>query len=338
MINFLNRQVRITDPEVIDKDLITKELQNGSHVIVQFSEEHYYLTLLDELNVLCSTYTHNFAVRFFGHYNSTFNCNFLLKIPNVKALYIDCLEYADNLEVITLLKELKMISIDIYNIDYPEILNSDNFRFLEILIISGTKKSINLEYLKKCKELKALIISGKTRNIDTIGDVVNLEFLSLNSISGSSLNFINRLKKLNTLKIILGGRDNINEIEMNNIETLELIRVRGLNNLDNLNLFKGLRNLLIEDQIQISQIHFQSNLDKLEDLKLLNCKQLNSISGLVNLESLKQIRIYKTNIDFNSLINDPLPKSLKIFGFFTTKAKKDKQIEKTLLNMGYNLI
>ncbi|MGO4698949.1 hypothetical protein AB4Z50_32340, partial [Paenibacillus sp. 2TAB26] len=139
------------------------------------------------------------------------------------------------------------------------------------------------------------------------------------------------------LKIILGGRENINEIKENYIETLEIIRVRGLNDLDSLNRFMGLRNLLIEDQIQIFKINLQNNLNKLMDLKLLNCKQLNSLTGLENLRSINQIRIYKTDIDFNSLINEPLPKTLKIFGFYTTKTKIDKEIEKTLINSGYRL-
>lgn len=84
----------------------------------------------------------------------------------------------------------------------------------------------------------------------TLTAATELQFLSLNSISKNSINFINDLEKLKTLKFILGGRENINEIEENKIESLEIVRVRGFSELSNMSKFNQLRNLLIEDQIK----------------------------------------------------------------------------------------
>jgi protein phosphatase 1 regulatory subunit 7 len=233
MTNFLKRQVRINDPIDINEESIENDLKSGNHVIVQFSDREYYNDqILNKINQLCIRFEDSFGVRFFGHYSSIFDCNVLSNIPNVKALYLDCLQAIHNLNTITKLDHLQMLNLGVYNLDDSDILKANNFRNLKTLIISSGKRTINLEYIKDNKHLKALIVSGKIKNIDAIGDVAELEFLSLNSVTKSSIAFINNLKRLKTLKFILGGRDNINEIEENHIETLEIIRVRGFNDFE----------------------------------------------------------------------------------------------------------
>jgi protein phosphatase 1 regulatory subunit 7 len=336
MTNFLKRQIRINDPIEINEEIIENDLKSGNHVIVQFSNREYYNDqILKKINQLCIRNDDSFGVRFFGHHSSIFDCNVLSNIPNVKALYLDCLQAIHNLNTITKLDHLEMLNLDVYNLEDSDILRANNLRNLKTLIISSGKRTINLEYIKDNKQLKALIVSGKIKNIDAIGDVAELEFLSLNSVSKSSIAFINKLKRLRTLKFILGGRDNINEIEENHIETLEIIRVRGFNDFKNISKFRELRNLLIEDQPQLLKIDFQDKLNKLENLNVLNCKNLTDISNLDNLISLKKLRIYKTNIDFDSFINQIKDVSLNEVGFYTGKTKVDKEIEKSLLNLGY---
>jgi protein phosphatase 1 regulatory subunit 7 len=162
-----------------------------------------------------------------------------------------------------------------------------------------------------------------------------LEFLSLNSIKKTPVDFVNRLRKLKTLKFILGGRENIHEIEENEIENLELVWVRGFNDLSNISKFKKLRTLHVEDNIQLTKIHFDMELTGLKDLKILNCKTLDSLTGLDKLTSLEQLRVYKTAIDFEIFSSQRIPKSLKILAFYTTKKKVDDKIRETLDKRGY---
>jgi protein phosphatase 1 regulatory subunit 7 len=107
--------------------------------------------------------------------------------------------------------------------------------------------------------------------------------------------------------------------------------------LKNISKFKELRNLLIKDQPQLLKIDFQDKLNKLENLKILNCKNLTDISNLDNLVSLREIRIYKTNIDFDPFIKQLREISFNEVGFYTGKTKVDNEIEKSLLNLGYKL-
>lgn len=329
-------QSRIDNPERIDQLLIEKDLKLGKLVIVQFSDKIYSDKILIELNQLCLDYGENFSIRFYGHYQDSFDCKILLKLPDLKSLWLDCLLKAENIEILTELKNLKRLGLGVFELKATEIFQSYNLQNLNELFIGETKtKALNLEYLNKYKDLKHLIICGHTKNIDVVGKLPNLEFLGLNSVSKVPLNFVNNLKKLKSLQVILGGRENLDEIEENKIENLEIIRVRGFNSLKNISNFNMLKNLQIEDQIQLKELHFDQELPSLRDFKLLNCKTFKHLTGLENLNSLNQLRIYQTDINFDDFINQPLPKSLEVFAFYTTKTKIDKEIRQRLSKLGY---
>jgi len=331
------KQNKIDNPEKIDVDYIDKKLQEGDHVIVQFADKIYSDKTLFQLNELCEKYDERFGIRFYGHYSSSFDFDTLRKIPNVKCLYVDCLTHAENVLTLTELIKLKSLSLGVFELKDTEILKLENLQQLTRLILTETRtKAVNLEYLKNYKNLQALIISDHTKNIESIGELSNLEFLSFNSIKKTPVPFVNKLKKLKTLKFILGGRENIHEIENNDIENLEIVWVRGFNDISNISKFDKLKTLLIEDNIQLLKIHFDQELSNLKDLKILNCKKLNSLTGLENLTSLKQLRVYQTDLDFETVINQKLPSTLKIFAFYTAKKKIDGKIKEILENKGYS--
>ena len=329
-------QNRINNPEKIDRLLIDKDLKDGKLVIVQFSDKLYTDKILADLNELCLEYDDNFSVRFYGHYPGSFDCKTLLKLPNLKALWLDCLLKAENLEVVTELKNLRRLSLGVFELSETEIFQANNLKNLKELIIGETRtKALNLQYLQNFKDLNYLIICGHTKNIDVVGKLTELEYLGLNSISKVKLDFVNKLKKLKSLHFVLGERENLDEIEENEIETLEIIRVRAFNSFKNISNFKKLKNLQIEDQIQLTELHFDKEIPTLTDFKLINCKTFKSLTGLEKLNGLKQLRIYKTEINFDEFIQQQFPKSLDILAFYTSKTKIDKAIKERLLKLGY---
>jgi hypothetical protein len=334
MINY--RQNRINDPKTIDSDYIDKELKDGKHVIVQFSDKTFNDKMLSQLNDICDKYDSSFGVRFYGNYSGSFDFKTLLKIPNVKCLYVDCMTKADNISTLAELQNLQKLSLGVFELRETEILDSKNLKGIEELILIETKtKAFNLDYLKDYRNLKLLIIGGHTKNIDSIGELTDLEFLSFNSVKHVPIHFVNKLKNLKTLNFILGGRDNINEIEENNIENLNITWVRGFNDLSSISKFNNLKTLHIEDNIQLNKIQFDREFPSLIDLKILNCKTLDSLIGLDNLKALNELVIYKTNLDFENLINQKLPKTLDTFVFCTTKTKIDKEIKERIIKQGY---
>lgn len=193
LTNFLKQQLRINNPKVINKEYIESNIKSGKHVIVQFSENVYDETILSDLNEICARNDENLGVRFYSHYSSFFDCDVLQKIPDVKGLYLDCLQYARNIHNLKFLKHILMLSLDIYNFDETDILKYSNLHGLNTLIISGAQKAINLEYLSDYLNLTALMVGGKMGNIEKIGSAIELKFLSLNLTSKSSISFVNEL-------------------------------------------------------------------------------------------------------------------------------------------------
>lgn len=329
-------QIRINNPEKIDRLLIDKDLKDGKLIIVQFSDKLYNDKILADLNELCLEYDDNFSVRFYGHYQGSFDCKILLKLPNIKALWLDCLLKADNLGVLTDLKNLRRLSLGVFELKETEIFQANNLKNLKELIIGETRtKALNLQYLENYTDLNYLIICGHTKNIDVVDKLTELEYLGLNSISKVKLDFVNKLKRLKSLHFVLGGRENLDEIEENEIETLEIIRVRAFNSFKNISNFKKLKNLQIEDQMQLTDLHFDKEISTLTDFKLINCKTFKSLTGLEKLNGLKELRIYKTEINFDEFIQQQFPKSLDILTFYTSKTKIDKEIKERLLKLGY---
>lgn len=328
----------INDPLFLNQEEIRTELNNGKEVLIQFSHPHYRLDLLNELNGICISCSNKLRIRFYGHYNYNFDCNILKHIPYVKNLSIDCLDSADNISAIAALLHLEVLSVGIYELLDTKILRFDNLHSLKKLSLGSTKtKQLDLSYLESYNCLQELVISGHTKQIAKVGKLKQLESLWLNSISKIPLNFLNEIEHLKSLSLLLGGRPDLAELTISSLEQLRIIRVRGFNTLNNLERFPSLKNLTIEDQIQLQSLHIPTTLQYLSSIKLANCKQLAILEGLKQLPALRELLIHETAIDFNNFINSTLPKSLRHFSFRTTKNQRDKEIKEQLINLGYGV-
>jgi protein phosphatase 1 regulatory subunit 7 len=329
--------IRIDNPNQVDTILIERELGLGKEVIIQFSDVTYTSETLNDIDELCSKCDENLCIRFYGHYFKAFDCKILRNIPGVKCLYLDCLTSVKNLHVVTELANLEVLVIGIFELRETEFLGSENLRNLKGLTVGETKtKSFNLVHLEKIKNLTSLRISGHTKNIESIGELSDLDSLSLNAVKQVPVGFINKLKKLRKLELLLGSRLNLNEIEKNKIEELDIVWVRGFNDLSCLSKFPKLNKLRVENQIQVAAIQFDMNSSNLSDLKIINCKRLEAISGLSNMHHLQSLVVSRTGVDFDAFMKQELPNSLSHLGFYTGKSKVDKDIKLAILEKGYS--
>ncbi|MFX3631828.1 MAG: hypothetical protein ACE3L7_07075 [Candidatus Pristimantibacillus sp.] len=329
------RKILINNPVALDRVKIKQDLLDGNQVIVQFSHPDYYGSMLEEVDELCARLDENFGVRFYGHYSLSFDGDTLLKIPHVKMLHLDSLLQAHNTETLETLVHLNSLNLMIYELENSEILGIESLRSLRDLVIMSDKKILNLQYLKEFSLLEQLHVGGKVKSLDAIGYLEVLDYLALHSISKPPLHFINQLKKLKHLRILLGGREHIQEIEENEIDNLEICRVRGFHDLGNITKFRALTSLKIEDQIQLREIGFDQGMEALEEITISNCKGLARLSGLEGLPSLRKLRIFKTAIDFDSFIQQKLPSGLSELEFITSKSKADQAIQDSLLKLGF---
>ncbi|MCP3928020.1 MAG: hypothetical protein GY705_02830 [Bacteroidetes bacterium] len=329
---------RINDPENITQEEIDTILSKGKNPIIQFSKGSYSPSLLKKVDSLCEIYGEELEVRFYGHYGGAFDAKVLLNVPHVVKLSIDCLQYIENHEEIGNLQDLKSLSFGVYYFEDKAFLSQLNLKVLNRLVIGENhKKNIDLSCLSQCEALEELYVVGHTKHIDRLSSLPKLKKLSLGSIGKKqNLQFLNEINKLESLTLILGGRESFEEVVNPNLKKIEIIRVRGLERLGDLSRFPELSYLQIEDQIKIKEVNFANPLFSLEDFKVITCKSLNRLNGLNKLENLGNLRIYGTDIEINNILSIELPKTLKVFAFYTGKVKKDKEIRTILDKRGFS--
>ncbi|WP_452227743.1 hypothetical protein [Lacinutrix sp. MEBiC02404] len=328
---------RLTNPENIDKSFIESEIESGNNVIIQFDEITYNDGILSDLNILAKKLDRNFEIRFYGHDKKTFDCKTLLKVNNVKNLSINCLKKVKNLNELSKLEHLEKLIIGIDDFKETEILNSDNFKSIQELNLATSKtKNLNLEYLKEYTNLTSLGISGNFKNTESIGQIENLGTLYLSGTNHKiKFDFVNQLKNLKELYLSFGSRENIDEIIGENLESLTILWIKNLNTL-NISRFKKLKYLQVENQAQIESIEFNSRMNSLSKLKIINCKGLLKMEGLKELNSLKTLIISRSlKLEYENIINQELPKSLEHFNFYTARKAFDTEIKDRIRSLGY---
>ncbi|WP_042161228.1 hypothetical protein [Paenibacillus gorillae] len=329
------RRILINDPVSLDRVQIKQDLRDGNQVIIQFSHPDFYGSILEEVDELCARLDENFGVRFYGHKSISFDGRTLLRIPHVKMLHLNSLVQAHNTDALAALGHLYSLHLGIYELENTDILRIDSLQSLRDLTFISDNKVINLQYFKEFTHLQQLHIGGKVKNLDALGHLEGLEYLALHSISKLPLHFINRLKKLKHLRILLGGREHIQEIEENDIDDLEMVRILGFHDLSNIKKFRALTSLRIEDQAKLLEIGFDRGMEALEEISISNCKGLTHLPGIEQLPSLRKLRIMRTAIDFDSFIAQELPSALSELEFTTSKSKANQEIEDSLLKLGY---
>ncbi len=331
------KQERIQNPSSVERAVIESKIAEGYHVILQFDKPPYSPELLKRINNLCGELGKQLEVRFYGHYGTHFDASVLCYLPDVAALSIDCLSEATNLAALSDLANLRYLSLGIYKLDDQHILKSLQLRNLEKLIIGESlKANFDLTPLQDCSNLIKLCVEKHTKNIDSLARLPALQALTLRCIpKRQNLEFVSKIQSLRHLVIILGGRANIWEIQHPSLEELEIIWVRGFSNFENIGAFPSLRSVKIEDQIRLENLRFTASNKNIQSIRIWNCKTLRALEGLDHLAELTSIRIGTTALNVDSILEQRLAASLKMFAFHTGKVKENETIRKKLDALGY---
>lgn len=330
---------RINNPASVDAARIAALIDAGDEVVVQYSEPCYEDHDLVSLNDLAKLYGRDLEIRFYGHSDSSFDATVLGFLRDAQRISLDCLRSARNLEHLKYLEGLKVLNLGVYELSDEHVLGSLNLPSLESLTLGDTRKSnIDLAHLARCVKLTRLHTTGHTKNIEVICRLPQLTELSLSSIKRScDIAFVSDLSKLLALRLILGGRESVAQVTPSALRILEIIRVRGLEDLGDLGRFSDLESVSIQDQIKLESIKLGAN-PKLHEIRISNCKALNRIDGLSGLGSLSRLSIYQTAICYEDLVSTELPSSLETMAFYTGKSNRDSEIEADLSARGFRRV
>jgi len=329
---------RITDPKKVSREHLDEVLGRGVNPTIQFSKPGYSTGLLKKVNKLCSEYGDRLEVRFYGHHSDAFDASVVRHIPDAQWLSVDCLLRISNEDEIARLPNLRKLSFGVYYFDKPDFLATLNMAQIRRLALSDVKKkNFDLAPLAQCEELDEFFLNGHRRNIAAISQLPKLRKLSLGSIAkGQALEFVNEIPRLEKLTIILGGRENFDEIEHSSLSDLEVLRVRALNSLGDLSRFPKLRRLHVEDQLQLRSVSFECA--GLEEISIHNCKNLEQLNGLLKLRQLRAFRTSRTRLDLDSLLDANWPESMESVAIYGGSEKWNKHARQVLDKKGYREI
>jgi hypothetical protein len=326
---------RITNPREVSADHVRAILDRGARPTIQFSGPGATPGLLASINRLCIEFGDRLEVRFYGYYESPFDARVLEYLPDVRWLSVDCLTSISDEEHLARLPKLTKLAFGVFRYDEPEFLGRLPLeQLIELWVNETERRNLNLVHLSRCERLRTLSIGGHTKGIDAIASLPCLEQLHLNSIpKRQSLDFVGRCAPLRSLDLLLGGRPSLDDCSHPDLEKLTVIRVRGLESLGTLRRFPKLRSLHVEDQLQLRAIE----LDRapLEELTIGNCKNLERISGLDGMTALRHLRVYRTKLGLDTLVEREWPPSMDILALYGSSERWNALARARLDQRGY---
>ncbi|MBL0371188.1 hypothetical protein JJB09_04030 [Rhizobium sp. KVB221] len=313
---------RVTDPETLSPREVADVCDKDGQLVVQFSKsEAYTPALLETLNEACRLVGERLQVRFYGHYGARFDAAFLRFLPETRNLAVDCLSWIDNEDEIGRLPKLKYLSFGVFELDRPDFLTTIDLGHLERLFLSeNRKRNFDLSSLARCKSLDQLFINGHSKGIHAIEGLPRLRWLTLSAFAKKQrLDFIDAILPLKELTLILGGRDDIDDLSSKSVEILKIVRVRGLATMGDLSRFPALSTLHIEDQLRLTELGL--NRANLERLWLINCKNLAALPGLDAQNQLREFRASRVALDLDALRDRNWPSTTQSVALYSGSNK-----------------
>jgi hypothetical protein len=275
-------------------------------------------------------------IRVYDHGLKSCDLSLLEHIPDVERLSLDRLQSVSNFEFISMLRKLKSVSVGISDLKSFEFLESLPDSIEKVFLGATKSKTPSLQGLSKLTKIRELHIEGQTKDIDTIGNLLELEKLLLRSVSPADIGFIRKLSKLWSLDIKLGGIKNLNPLEgLANLKYLELWQVKGLSDISVVSSLVGLQYLFLQSLINVTVLPDMSRLRNLRRVHLESMRGLQNIDGLAKAPVLEEfVHLCALNMDpeqYESLIRMP---SLRKGLFGVSSEKKSEQIEALMKKHG----
>ena len=138
---------------------------------------------------------------------------------------------------------------------------------------------------------------------------------------------------LRDLTILLGARDDIDEVSHGQLDRLRIDRVRGIERIS-LHRFPAISHLHIEDQLHVPGIDLTPVHSVLRSMTVWNCKNFEYLRGIQQMTELEFLWIGKTRVDADAVIGS-LPSCLREVTLAGYGKRRDIAIKSRLEQQGF---
>lgn len=231
-------------------------------------------------------------LRVYGHYSNRCDLSFARLVPNVRHFAADCLMRASGLEALAELRGLESLSLGIFDLTDFSVLERLSPGLTSLSLGATRSKRPTLTPLRKFRSLRVLYLEGQSKDIDVLGELLELEDVTLRSITTQDLWYLGHLPKLWSLDIKLGGIRGFAGIEgKQSIKYLELWQVRDLRSVDVVGTLPGLQNLFLQSLPHIESFPGLTDSTVLRRIVVQNLKGLRDFTALEAAPALEEFSL-----------------------------------------------
>jgi hypothetical protein len=275
-------------------------------------------------------------LRVYGPNLPVCDLSFAARMSHVLHFTVNSLLNAKGIEAIAEMPNLQTLDIGIYGLDNFNFLWKVTDKLTSLLLGETKSKKPDLSPLSRLGKLTKIFLVGQQKNIEVLSDLKLLEDVTLSSISTPNVEYLNGLQHMWSLDVMLGGIREFSAIEgMMNIKYLELLQVRGLNNINFISRLPGLQNLMLRSLPRITSLPSFREMSTLRRITLCNLKGIRDFSALQWAPALEEFILIEGKPqqpeDFLPILRNPvLRRASAHFG----SMRKEQRFMKLLLNHG----
>jgi len=275
---------------------------------------------IDWIQQACAALGDGLEIRFYDHFEEVFDASVLDGLDEIRHLSVDGLSDLRHPEAVGRLPRLSRLRFGPRRIEDAKILGALGVARLEHFTLAGTPTpAIDLAPLAEASSLRSLRLLGHGRNTEAIGHATSLSELAIQPSSKFSLEFVNRLVSLESLKFVLGNSSSIGAIEaLPALRDLSFREVRNLEDLGDLQRFPRLGRLQVSDQPRVAELNTGRGNPALEHLYIYSVPGLHALTGFSALPAVKSLFAYDSRLD---LPWSELPPTLTHFQLLTKAVK-----------------
>ena len=220
-------------------------------------------------------------LRVFSFFSSECDLSFVSKMTNVRRFSADSHRHVKNIEAIATIPNLETLRLGVFELKDFGVLDSIPSTLTSLSLSATRSRKLSLAPLRRFPSLKVVYLEGHSNDIEVLGELQDLEDLTLRSVTTPDLSYLAELKKLWSLDIKLGGIRSFVGIEgKESIKYFELWQVRELKSVEIVAALPGLQNLFLQSLPHIESLPSLTHANALRRITLENMKGMRDFSSL----------------------------------------------------------